>query len=311
MTFDNTAGPSACAGGPAAEGHEEEQAPRIVIRDKRRLDPQTGNLRSSFARTDSSPTKEAASMTDNTASGDDAFGGAVGDDLPGRQGEPGYRGRHTRSGEGDGVGDAASGVPSGWPGADEGLAPTGPPTSPATSQASAAAARAAYADAPKGHDPGPHGGPADEADAGEHPDTVLAAERLDELKREQARFVNYQRRIEKDRAEDRSRVVAGVLESLVPVLDEIHLARQHGDLESGPMAKIAEKLETVLTKQGVERYGRPGDTFDPRVHEAVMHIQAELAPGTTDTTVVQVMQPGYKIGDRVVRAALVAVADPH
>ena len=53
------------------------------------------------------------------------------------------------------------------------------------------------------------------------------------------------------------------------------------------------------------------DTFDPRVHEAVMHIQAELAPGTTDTTVVQVMQPGYKIGDRVVRAALVAVADPH
>ncbi len=253
-------------------------------------------------------------MTDNTASGDDAFGGAVGDDLPGRQGDPTYRGRHTRPGEGDGVGDTGSGVPGGWPGAEEGLTPTGPPTSPATSQASAAAARAAYADAPKGHDPShdPKGAPAGATEEpAEHPDTILAAERLDDLKREQARFVNYQRRIEKDRAEDRTRVVAGVLESLVPVLDEIYLARQHGDLESGPMAKIAEKLEAVLTKQGVERYGQPGDTFDPRVHEAVMHIQAELAPGTTDTTVVQVMQPGYKIGDRVVRAALVAVADPH
>ena len=60
----------------------------------------------------------------------------------------------------------------------------------------------------------------------------------------------------------------------------------------------------------MQRYGQPGDTFDPMVHEAVMHTQAELAPGTAQTTVVQVMQPGYRLGDRVVRAALVAVADP-
>ena len=60
----------------------------------------------------------------------------------------------------------------------------------------------------------------------------------------------------------------------------------------------------------MQRYGEPGETFDPTVHEAVMHTHAELAPGTTETTVVQIMQPGYRIGERVVRAALVAVADP-
>ncbi len=217
------------------------------------------------------------------AAGDDAFAGADGERL--------------------------SGVPSGWPGAEDDGRPSGPPTSPATGQASANAARAAYEDAAKGRPAQPQ--PAQEESDEEHPDTVLAAERLDELKREQARFVNYQRRVERDRADDRTRVRAAVLESLIPVLDEIYLARQHGDLESGPMAKIAEKLEAVLTKQGVERYGQPGETFDPAVHEAVMHTHAELAPGTTETTVIQVMQPGYKIGDRVVRAALVAVADPQ
>ena len=77
------------------------------------------------------------------------------------------------------------------------------------------------------------------------------------------------------------RAIAGVIEALLPVLDEIHLARQHGELEAGPFAKIAEKLEVILGRYGVERYGEPGQTFDPTVHEAVMHVQAELAPGTT------------------------------
>lgn len=126
----------------------------------------------------------------------------------------------------------------------------------------------------------------------------------------QAEYVNYRRRVERDRDVARDLAVAGVLESLLPVLDDVHLARQHGDLESGPFAAIAEKLEASLTRFGLARYGEPGETFDPTVHEALMHTQAELAEGTTETTVVQVLQPGYKIGERVLRAARVSVADP-
>lgn len=270
-------------------------------------------------------------MTDSNplSSGDDAFGGAVGDELPGRDGGQ-QRAKHAKQGEGDRV--EQSGVPSGWPGAEDEHPHRA--TSPATGHASAAAARAAYADALKGTDParkakesGPaareHGpnaaegaqAPAEPATAteatdGEHPDTTLAAELRHDLQRLQAEYVNYKRRVDRDRDVAKERAVAGVVEALLPVLDEVHLARQHGELEGGPFAKIAEKLETILAKYGVQRYGQAGDAFDPMVHEAVMHTQAELAPGTAVTTVVQVLQPGYKLGDHVVRAALVAVADP-
>lgn len=139
---------------------------------------------------------------------------------------------------------------------------------------------------------------------------ALAAERLDDLQRLQAEFVNYRRRVERDRDVARDTAVASVLEALLPVLDDVHLARQHGDLEGGPFAAIAEKLENVLGRFGLARYGEPGETFDPVVHEALIHTQAELAEGTTETTVVQILQPGYRAGDRVLRAARVAVADP-
>lgn len=139
---------------------------------------------------------------------------------------------------------------------------------------------------------------------------ALADERLVDLQRLQAEYVNYRRRVDRDRDVARDQAVAGVLEALLPVLDDVHLARQHGDLESGPFAAIAEKLEATLTRFGLTRYGEPGETFDPKVHEALIHTQAELAEGTTDTTVVQVLQPGYRIGERVLRAARVAVADP-
>jgi molecular chaperone GrpE len=139
---------------------------------------------------------------------------------------------------------------------------------------------------------------------------ALADSRLEDLQRLQAEFVNYRRRVERDRDVARDAAVNGVLEALLPVLDDVHLARQHGDLEGGPFAAIAEKLDAVLTRFGLARYGEPGETFDPTVHEALVHTQAELAEGTTDTTVVQILQPGYRAGDRVLRAARVAVADP-
>jgi len=144
-----------------------------------------------------------------------------------------------------------------------------------------------------------------------HPDTTLAADLTRDLQRLQAEYVNYKKRVDRDRELHHHAAVSSVVEALLPVLDDVHLARQHGDLEGGPFAAIADKLEATLAKFGVERFGQPGDAFDPTVHEALMHIEAELVEGTEVTTVVQVLQPGYKMGERLVRAARVAVADPH
>jgi len=143
-------------------------------------------------------------------------------------------------------------------------------------------------------------------DAGE----LLAAERLADLQRLQAEYANYRKRVERDRALTREQTIASVVESLLPVLDDIQLARQHGDLESGPFASIAEKLESALGRYGVERFGEPGVAFDPSVHDALMHVDEELAEGTEVTTVVGVLQPGYRMGERVIRPARVSVADP-
>jgi molecular chaperone GrpE len=156
-----------------------------------------------------------------------------------------------------------------------------------------------------------------ESSAGPEPaelasDSQLAMERLEDLQRLQAEYVNYRKRVERDRTVARDTAVAGVLESLLPVLDDIHLARQHGDLDGGPFAAIAEKLQTVLGRYGLESFGAVGEPFDPAVHEALMHTQhvSDLGEGVEVTTVTQVLQPGYRAGDRVLRAARVAVADP-
>jgi molecular chaperone GrpE len=146
---------------------------------------------------------------------------------------------------------------------------------------------------------------------GGHPDTLLAVERLEDLRRLQAEYVNYKKRVDRDRALAREHGISHVLESLLPVLDDIHLAREHGDLEGGPMTAIADKLEAALAKLGVERFGEEGQEFNPAYHEALMNVQADLDESATTTTVVKVLQPGYKLGDRVVRAARVAVADPQ
>jgi molecular chaperone GrpE len=138
----------------------------------------------------------------------------------------------------------------------------------------------------------------------------LAAERLGDLQRVQAEYVNYRRRVERDRDVARDQAVGGVLEALLPVLDDIHLARQHGDLEGGPFAAISDKLDAVLARYGLERFGAVGEPFDPAVHEALMHTEADLGEGVDVTTVTQVLQPGYRQGERVLRAARVAVADP-
>lgn len=135
---------------------------------------------------------------------------------------------------------------------------------------------------------------------------AVAAERLDDLQRLQAEYVNYRRRVDRDRLVARDQTVVAMVEALMGTLDEVELARQHGELV-GPFAAVAEKLEAALAKFGWERYGAAGEPFDPTVHEALMHAHAD---DVTEPTVVQVLQPGYRVAERIVRAARVAVAEP-
>jgi len=137
---------------------------------------------------------------------------------------------------------------------------------------------------------------------------TAAAERLEDLQRLQAEFVNYRKRVDRDRSVARDQAVAGVLEALVPVLDDVDLARQHGELAGTPFAAVAEKLEATLTRFGWERFGEVGEPFDPQVHEALMHQHSD---DVAEPTVSMVMQPGHRVAGRVVRAARVAVTSPN
>ena len=129
---------------------------------------------------------------------------------------------------------------------------------------------------------------------------------LEDLQRLQAEYVNYRRRVDRDRSVARDTAVAGVLEALLPLLDDIGRAREHGDLD-GAFRTMAENLEAVVTRLGLERYGEVGEPFDPAVHEALLHSHDDTV---TEATCVQVLFPGYRFGDRILRAARVAVAEP-
>ena len=133
-----------------------------------------------------------------------------------------------------------------------------------------------------------------------------AEELKDDLRRLQAEYVNYRKRVERDRAVAGEMAVIGVLNSLLPVLDDVDAARQHGDLADGPFAAIAAKLENALKTYGLTRIDETGVEFDPTVHEALIQ-----QPGDVELdTVSQVLRSGYKSGDRVLRAAQVIVAVP-
>lgn len=134
-----------------------------------------------------------------------------------------------------------------------------------------------------------------------------AAEHLDALQRERASFTNYRNRSLRDQEAARTQGTQDVLVALLPVLDDIERAKQHAEL-SGPMAAIAEKLDASLAKFGVERFGQVGEEFDPTVHEALMH---NVDPDVAATTVSLVVEPGYRIGEKVVRAARVGVVGPE
>ncbi|WP_247046592.1 nucleotide exchange factor GrpE [Arthrobacter rhizosphaerae] len=133
-----------------------------------------------------------------------------------------------------------------------------------------------------------------------------AEELKNDLRRLQAEYVNYRKRVERDRAVAGEMAVIGVLNSLLPVLDDVDAARQHGDLADGPFAAIAAKLENALKTYGLVRIDETGVEFDPTIHEALIQ-----QPGDVELdTVSQVLRSGYKSGERVLRAAQVIVAVP-
>jgi len=132
------------------------------------------------------------------------------------------------------------------------------------------------------------------------------AERTADLQRLQAEYANYRKRVDRDRAAVRDQAAAATLTGLLPVLDAIDQAREHGEL-SGGFKSVADSLQAALGRLGLVAYGEKGDPFDPKIHEALMH---SYSSDVTEDTCVEILQSGYKVGDRILRPARVAVAEP-
>ncbi len=132
-------------------------------------------------------------------------------------------------------------------------------------------------------------------------------ERTRDVQRVSAEYANYRKRVERDRSLVTEQATGSVLAALLPILDDLDRARDHGDLV-GPFGSVAEQLITALGKFGLAPFGEQGDPFDPTRHEAVTH---QTSADVTEPTCVQVMRRGYQIGERLLRPALVAVADPE
>ena len=131
------------------------------------------------------------------------------------------------------------------------------------------------------------------------------AELTDDLRRVHAEYANYRKRVDRDRESARDLTVGSVLTELLPVLDDVERARQHGELE-GAFKSVGESLEAVCLRLGLETFGAPDEPFDPMIHEA---LSSEQRDGLEGPVVVTVYQPGYRHAGRVLRPARVAVAD--
>ena len=137
----------------------------------------------------------------------------------------------------------------------------------------------------------------------------LVAEMRSDMLRAQAELVNFRTRVERDRAANRDAVIAEVIRSLLPALDDLTRAEKHGDLEEGtPLAIVAAKIKASFERYGLKTIGEKGEDFDPHFHEAVVQLPT---PDATSMTIADVIDPGYALGERVLRAAKVAVAVPE
>lgn len=144
-----------------------------------------------------------------------------------------------------------------------------------------------------------------EETAASEPDAIdRELEIFQDLQRLQADFVNYRARVERDRGVERQLAVAETLKTFLPVLDDLDRAQQHGDLEEGPMVAIAQKLRAAGEKLGLVAFGEKGEKFDPEFHEAIVNTPSA---NVTEPTIADVIERGYKVGDRLLRPAKVAV----
>ncbi len=236
---------------------DDEQEERIVVRDRRRIDPNGTQPRESADSPDTAAAESEAADTTEPAAAGASEAASAGTAQP-----------------------TAAGTP-----ATDGSAPTGDAESAGAGSAETGAAASADAAALR---------------------TELD-ERTRDLKRVVAEYANYRRRVDRDRALAGEQATGAVLASLLPVLDDLDRAREHGDLV-GPFATVADQLVSVLTKAGLTPFCEVGDPFDPMHHEAVAH---SLSADVTEPTCVMVMRRGYRHGERMLRPAMVAVADPE
>ncbi|WP_306515295.1 nucleotide exchange factor GrpE [Corynebacterium sp.] len=175
------------------------------------------------------------------------------------------------------------------------------PVSTPEGEAEGAAARDAVAD---------EAAEAESAEEAETPEQALQREldeRTDDLKRLNAEYTNYRRRSDRERQSVSESAKASVLSALLPILDDLELAKQHGDLEEGSaLEKFGSKFRETLKGQNLVTFGEPGEAFDPEIHEAVQDLSSggEQVVGT-------VLRKGYKVGDRLVRNAMVIISDPE
>ena len=224
---------------------QDEEAPRVVIRDKRRIDPTSGKVR----------VPAGESVVDPPAG-----------PQPGSTATPG----------------------------EQMSEQTGP--APEVDQPDAVTAEVLDA-------PVDGGAPGDRDD----PAARQLAERTEDLQRVTAEYANYRRRVDRDRVAVVDQAAERFAGQLIPVVDDIERAREHGDL-TGAFKVVADRVLGLLDGLGVTTFGTPGDPFDPALHEAVLHdTSADVALPTATT----VLRPGFRRGDRVLRTAMVGVTDPE
>ncbi len=217
---------------------------------------------------------------------------------------------------------AASGpTGEGGPAQDAGQgADTSAPSTPDSDSGPGAPAQVGGADAPAGGTPGGTDDMSAFEDQVEDTELNAALSQIDHLGDDLARakadlynlnqeYGNYVRRAKESALVHKENGQAEVVESLIGVLDDIEAARAHGDLAEGPFASIATKLEDTLSSRfHVERFGAAGEDFDPQLHEALM---AQTSPDVDHPVLAQVLQPGYRMGERVLRATKVLVTNPQ
>lgn len=127
-----------------------------------------------------------------------------------------------------------------------------------------------------------------------------------DLQRLQAEYANYRKRIERDRLVAHEMAIGAVLTELLALLDAVDLAEQHGEVTGGFKA-VADQLNAITSRIGLEKYGQEGEAFDPQIHEALMH---ETSADVAVATASKILQPGYKYKERILRPARVSVTDP-